>query len=67
MQIIAKGLPLVHIFEEMRNILINQTVNSLAIFKSVLISFVYFAFGVIVFYTAYYGAKIKGTLINIGE
>jgi ABC-2 type transport system permease protein len=67
LQIIAKGLPLVHIFEEMRNILINQTVNSLAIFKSVLISFVYFAFGVIVFYTAYYGAKIKGTLINIGE
>jgi len=67
LQIIAKGLPLVHIFEEMRNILINQTVNNLEIFKSILISFVYFAFGVIVFYTAYYGAKIKGTLINIGE
>jgi len=51
----------------MRNILINQTVNSLEIFKSVLISFVYFVFGVIIFYSAYYGAKIKGTLINIGE
>jgi ABC-2 type transport system permease protein len=67
LQIIAKGLPLVHIFEEMRNILINQTVNSLEIFKSILISFIYFVFGVIIFYTSYYGAKIKGTLINIGE
>ena len=67
LQIIAKALPLVHIFEEMRNILINQTVNNLEIFKGILISLVYFAFGVIVFYTAYHGAKIKGTLINIGE
>ena len=62
-----EALPLVHIFEEMRSILINQTVNNLQIFKSVLISFVYFGFGVIVFYAAYYGAKMKGTLINIGE
>ena len=67
LQIIAKGLPLVHIFEEMRNILINQTVNNFEIFKSILISLVYFAFGVIVFYASYYGAKKKGTLINIGE
>jgi|TARA_B110000037_G_scaffold221139_1_gene291003 ABC-2 type transport system permease protein len=67
LQVIAKALPLVHIFEEMRSILINQTVNNLQIFKSVLISFVYFGFGVIVFYAAYYGAKMKGTLINIGE
>jgi len=67
LQVIAKGLPLVHIFEEMRNILIDQTVNSLEIFKSTMISFIYFVFGVIIFYTAYYGAKIKGTLINIGE
>ncbi len=67
LQIIAKGLPLVHIFEEMRSILIDQTVNNVAILKSILISLVYFTFGVIIFYTAYYGAKIKGTLINIGE
>ena len=67
LQVIAKGLPLVHIFEEMRNILIDQTVNSFEIFKSIMISFIYFVFGVIIFYTAYYGAKIKGTLINIGE
>jgi ABC-2 type transport system permease protein len=67
LQIIAKCLPLVHIFEEMRNILINNTVSYLEIFKSVAISFLYFVLGVIIFYAAYYGAKIKGTLINIGE
>ena len=67
LQIIAKILPLVHIFEEMRNILINQTVNNVAIFKGLFISLIYFFIGVAVFYAAYFGAKIKGTLINIGE
>jgi ABC-2 type transport system permease protein len=67
LQLIAKALPLVHIFEEMRNILINNTVNNLQIFKSVLISLIYFSIGVFVFYLAYYGAKKRGTLINIGE
>ena len=67
LQIIAKALPLVHIFEEMRNILINNTVNSFQIFKSVAISLIYFSVSVIVFYLAYYGAKKRGTLINIGE
>jgi ABC-2 type transport system permease protein len=67
LQLIAKALPLVHIFEEMRNILINDTVNNLQIFKSVAISLIYFSVSVIVFYLAYYGAKNKGTLINIGE
>jgi ABC-2 type transport system permease protein len=67
LQIIAKGLPLVHIFEEMRNILINQTVNVSEIIKSILISIIYFVLGVVVFYVSYYGAKKKGTLINIGE
>tara|TARA_B110000914_G_C15187352_1_gene320155 strand:- start:39 stop:599 length:561 start_codon:yes stop_codon:yes gene_type:complete len=67
LQIIANVLPLVHIFEEMRNILINGSVNTLEIFKGMLISIVYFIFGVIIFYLSYYGAKKKGTLINIGE
>ena len=67
LQIIAKALPLVHIFEEMRNILINNTVNSLEIFRSIAISFFYFVLGVVIFYIAYYGAKKRGTLINIGE
>ena len=67
LQIIAKILPLVHIFEEMRNILINQTVNNVAILKGLFISLIYFFIGVAIFYGAYFGAKIKGTLINIGE
>jgi len=67
LQLIAKALPLVHIFEEMRNILINNTVNNLQIFKSIMISLIYFSVGVFIFYRAYYGAKVRGTLINIGE
>ena len=67
LQIIAKALPLVHIFEEMRSILINNTVNYSNIFKSISISMVYFVFGVIVFYISYFGAKKRGTLMNMGE
>ena len=67
LQIIAKGLPLVHIFEEMRSILINNYVNYANILKSISISMVYFVFGVIVFYISYFGAKKRGTLINMGE
>ncbi len=67
LQVVAKALPLVHIFEEMRNILIDKAVNNLEIFKSVCISIIYFVLGVVIFYSAYYRAKIKGTLINIGE
>ena len=67
LQIIAKGLPLVHIFEEMRNILINNSVSYPDILKSISISIVYFIIGVIVFYISYSGAKKRGTLINMGE
>tara|TARA_B100000524_G_C23572549_1_gene342398 strand:- start:107 stop:733 length:627 start_codon:yes stop_codon:yes gene_type:complete len=67
LQIIAKGLPLVHVFEEMRSILINNSVNYYNILKSISISIVYFIFGVIVFYISYFGAKKRGTLINMGE
>ena len=37
------------------------------IFKSISISIVYFIFGVIVFYISYFGAKRRGTLMNMGE
>ena len=67
LQIVAKGLPLVHIFEEMRGILMNNSVNYLNLLKSISISVVYFIFGVIVFYISYFGAKKRGTLINMGE
>tara|TARA_B100000427_G_scaffold150892_1_gene125624 strand:- start:156 stop:947 length:792 start_codon:yes stop_codon:yes gene_type:complete len=67
LQIIAKGLPLVHIFEEMRSILISGNVNYFDIIKSISISIVYFILGVIVFYVSFLGAKVRGTLINMGE
>tara|TARA_Y200000002_G_scaffold380229_1_gene391248 strand:- start:1679 stop:2470 length:792 start_codon:yes stop_codon:yes gene_type:complete len=67
LQFIAKLLPLVHIFEEMRNILIHDIINYFQIIKAILISFVYFVIGIIIFYLAYNGAKDRGTLINMGE
>ncbi len=67
LQVIAKLLPLVHIFEEMRNILIHDTVDYYQILKAVFISFLYFVVGIIIFYLSYKGAKNRGTLINMGE
>ncbi len=67
LQSIAKLLPLVHIFEEMRNILIYDTLNYFQILKAIIISFVYFVIGIISFYLSYDGAKNRGTLINMGE
>ena len=67
LQIIAKLLPLVHIFEEMRNILIYDIINYYQILKAILISLIYFTLGITVFYWSYSGAKKRGTLINMGE
>ncbi len=67
LQILAKILPLVYIFEEMRNILIYDILNYSEILKAILISFLYFISGIIVFYLSYEGAKNRGTLINMGE
>ena len=35
--------------------------------KSIAISLIYFILGVLVFYVSYFGAKKRGTLINMGE
>ncbi len=67
LQMIAKFLPLVHIFEEMRNILINNLINYNQLFIAFFISFAYFIAGIIVFYLSYFGARVRGTLINMGE
>jgi len=67
LQIIGKLLPLVHIFEEMRNILIYDIVNYYQIFNAIFISFLYFVISIIIFYLSYNGAKNRGTLINMGE
>ena len=67
LQIISKLLPLVYIFEEMRNILIYDMINYFEIAKAMLISILYFVFGIIIFHWSYSGAKLRGTLINMGE
>ncbi len=67
LQSIAKLLPLVHLFEEMRNILINDLINYYEILKACIISSIYFIAGIIIFYYSYSGAKDRGTLINMGE
>ena len=67
LQIISKLLPLVYIFEEMRNILVYDMINYFEIAKAMLISILYFVFGIIVFHWSYSGAKLRGTLINMGE
>ena len=67
LQIIAKLLPLVHIFEEVRNILVNNFVNYAEMLKAISISLIYFLLSIAIFYSAYSGARKRGTLINIGE
>ena len=67
LQMVAKGLPLVYIFEEARSILINNTVNYSNIISALALNLVYFISAVVIFYLAFSGARNKGTLINIGE
>jgi len=51
----------------MRNILINDIISYTQIILAITISIFYFMLGVAVFYISYAGAKIRGTLINVGE
>ena len=67
LQAVAKILPLVYIFEEVRSILLNNVVNYSNIITALKLNFVYFISAVFVFYLAFYGARKKGTLINVGE
>ena len=67
LQMIAKILPLVYIFEEARSILINNVVNYSNITSALILNLVYFISAIIIFYTAFAGARKKGTLINVGE
>ena len=67
LQIIAKALPLVHIFEEVRSILINNTVNYSNIINALLLNAVYLFIGISLFYYSFSQARKKGSLINMGE
>ena len=66
-QIIAKGLPLVYIFDETRNILLNGLVNYENIRQAYLLNLIYLIFGIGLFYISFLRARVKGTLINMGE
>jgi len=67
LQTLAKFLPLVYIFEEVRSILVNNIVNYSNIITALKLNLVYFSSAVFIFYLAFYGARKKGTLINMGE
>ena len=67
LQIIAKALPLVYIFEEVRSILLNNIVDYTNIMSALKLNLIYFISSVLVFYLSFHGARKKGTLINVGE
>ena len=66
-QSIAYALPLVYIFEETRNILVNGMVNYENIINALYLNGLYFFIAIFVFYYSFDKAREKGTLINIGE
>ena len=67
LQIIAKALPLVYIFEEVRSILLNNVVNYYNIMSALILNLIYFTLAIFVFYSAFHEARKNGTLINVGE
>tara|TARA_Y100000816_G_scaffold291872_1_gene284748 strand:- start:1288 stop:2079 length:792 start_codon:yes stop_codon:yes gene_type:complete len=67
LQVISKFLPLVYVFEEARSILINNSVDIENIINALILNIIYFVFSVIIFYFSFYGARKKGTLVNMGE
>ena len=66
-QLIAKALPLVYIFDEARNILINDFVNYDNLKYACLLNIFYLIIGIGLFYRSFLKARVKGTLINMGE
>ena len=67
LQILAKCLPLVYIFEEARTVLLGNSVNYGNIFTAISLNIIYFALAVFIFYLSFHGARKKGTLVNMGE
>ncbi len=66
-QKIAYCLPLVYIFEEARNILINQSINYQNLITAFALNLFYLVLAIVLFYYSFEKARNKGTLINIGE
>jgi ABC-2 type transport system permease protein len=66
-QEIARALPLVYIFEETRNILMNNMVDYKNILYALYLNTIYLFIGISLFYYSFSQARKKGSLINIGE
>ncbi|MFL2892728.1 MAG: ABC transporter permease [Candidatus Pelagibacter sp.] len=66
-QKIAYMLPLVYIFEEARNILINNTVDISNLIQAFMLNIIYIVISITLFFYSFNKARDKGTLINIGE
>ena len=66
-QKIAYGLPLVYIFEETRNILVNGYVNYNNILNALYLNTFYIIVSISIFYYSFDKARENGNLINIGE
>ena len=66
-QTLAKGLPLVYIFDETRNILINNLVDFENILYAFYLNAIYLLIGIYLFYFSFSKARKKGSLINMGE
>ncbi len=66
-QSIAYALPLVYIFEETRNILVNQIINYENLMQALYLNALYLIIAISIFYYSFDKAREKGTLINIGE
>ena len=66
-QKIAYALPLVYIFDETRNILVNNFVNFENILHAFYLNAVYLLVGICLFYFSFSKARKKGSLINMGE
>jgi len=58
---------LVYIFDETRNILLNGSINFPNLIHAYLLNLIYLACGIYLFYFAFLKARVKGTLINMGE
>jgi len=66
-QILAKALPLVYIFDETRNILVNNLVDLENLIHAFYLNAIYLFLGIFLFYFSFSQARKKGSLINMGE
>jgi ABC-2 type transport system permease protein len=66
-QNLARALPLVYIFEEARNILMDNNFDYKNILYAFYLNAIYLIIGIFLFYYSFSEARKKGSLINIGE